>query len=128
MFLHCCKTKFGMESLGLEPVLYMPALLVLRIFLISHCRDDNPAIADVLAKRAPFFKVALTNLTRLVSYQGHVDHKGGHKTKHLYLCNLVLPSLHISRYSPCLVLKPPPLSSLPPLPPLPTQMKHYLFV
>lgn len=65
-----------MESLGLEPVLYIPALLVLRIFLVSHCRDDNPAIADVLAKRAPFFKVVLTNLTRLVSHQGHVDHKG----------------------------------------------------
>ena len=76
MFLQSCKAKFQMESLGLEPVLYMSALLVMRIFLVSHCRDDNPAIADVLAKRAPFFKVVLTNLTRLVSHQGHIDHKG----------------------------------------------------
>ena len=53
--------------MGFKPVFYMPAIFVLRIFLVPHCRDDNPAIADVLAKRAPFFKVTIsTSLVCLI--------------------------------------------------------------
>ena len=101
----------------------MSALLVLRIFLVSHCRDDNPAIADVLAKRAPFFKVVLTNLTRLVSYQGHVDHKGGHKTKRFYMCNLLLPLYILVGILPALFSDPLPSPLFSCFPPLPSPRK-----
>ena len=49
--------QYGNDSV--HRVLNTPAVLLGTHVSIHHSRDDNPVVADVLAKRAPFFKVEL---------------------------------------------------------------------